>query len=408
MNVLVITGCCLKENTSANLCHRSYINGFLKLGHTVDLVSFSENGIVIDESIVLPKVRKHYVFNGVSLYERLAGKKANKTPNSSISEDFIEKTSDVVSLKSKIFSLAKTAFRKSYGIYNPSIVWFRNGKKLKIDEKYDLVVSLSYPQVSHLLTAYLINKERIKTKRWIQLWEDPWTTDLGNRDNYNKCLKAESKLLSTCKEIIYVSPITLKIQQDLFSKSKQNMKWFPLPSYYETELLDYNFPRNHYGYFGDYSSGIRNLVPFYNVAVEMGVVTYICGSSNKPFTSEANVSVYPRMPLDELKKYEDNTNVLICLFNLKGGQIPGKIYQYASTNKIVLVILDGTDEEKKVLKDYFSKYNRFIFCNNDEESIKSAISNIENHNLYGVSSEPLTCFSPQSIVKQIIESNDEK
>ena len=39
LNILVVVGDCLRENSSANLCHCAYIKGLLDLGYNVDLLS---------------------------------------------------------------------------------------------------------------------------------------------------------------------------------------------------------------------------------------------------------------------------------------------------------------------------------------------------------------------------------
>lgn len=402
MNILVVTGCCLLENTSANLCHRSYINGMIKLGHTVDLLCYSKKNIEVDKGIELPPINEIYEYDGVSLYEKLA--KNKKTDVNADKDTKTEKKESVKkkSIKSALMAKTKKFVRALYGIYNPSIVWFRRAKKFKSDRYYDMVVSLSYPQVSHLLTSYLVNKNHIKCGRWIQVWEDPWTTDLNNHDNRKKCFKAEKKLLKSGQEIVYVAPITLKRQQEMFSESSEKMRWLPVPLYYESEKSEYSYNENHYGYFGDYSPEIRNLVPFYNAATKIGIKVNICGSPYGLLKSNNNVNVYPRMPLNKLKAYEDNTNVIVCLFNLGGGQVPGKIYQYTGTNKIILGILDGSEEEQRIIKDYFSQFNRFIFCHNTEDSICEAIGKIEKGEFGDVKNEPIDDFSAENIVKKLI------
>ncbi len=401
MNILVISGCCLYQNTSANLCHRAYIEGFVKLGHTVDLLTFSESDINIDDSIVLPNIRNHFKYDGVSLYEKLAARQRNQSNIQPIENT--EKTEAKLSLKSKIINKSKMLVRSLYGIYNPTINWYYRAKKFCSDVSYDIVISLSYPQVSHLLAKKLIETKRVLTKRWIQVWEDPWSIDLNNSDSYKKCLSAESKLLDSADEVVYVTPITLKRQQELFSKNKNKMKWYPLPSYYIDGIPQCGkLIGNYYGYFGDYSPNIRNLRPFYNVAVEKNLNVDICGSPSDLFPSKDNVKIYPRLPLGELKKHEDKTNVVICLFNLGGGQIPGKIYQLAATNKTIIAILDGPEDEQKIIRDYFEKFNRFVFCQNNEQSISEAIERIENNDLGCISNEPIDNFSVEKVAKMLL------
>ena len=42
MNILVVVGACLRQNSSANLCHNCYIQGLLDLGYSVDLITVDE------------------------------------------------------------------------------------------------------------------------------------------------------------------------------------------------------------------------------------------------------------------------------------------------------------------------------------------------------------------------------
>lgn len=411
MKALVVAGCCLYQNSSANLCHRAYIQGLVDLGYSVDLLSFSKEGVEIDVNIELPEIDNIYEYNGISLYEKLSKKMGAGSSSNAVSTvtNSTNEEKPRVSLKSRIFSTVKTLFWKSYGIYNPSIAWYKKAKHFKSDVEYDLVISLAYPPVSHLVAKKLIKSNHLKCKRWIEIWEDPWTFELYNEGEHHdekymsKCYKAENDLIESCKEILYVSPLTLKVQQEKFPSSKDNMRWAPLPTYFEPELVEYNNDENRYGYFGDYPPTVRNLEPFYNVAVKNKLHFDICGSPFGLFESVENVTINPRLPLDELKKHEDNVNVLVCLFNLGGGQIPGKIYQYAATNKTIIAVLDGSDEEKRIIREYFEKYNRFIFCENNEESILNAIKKFENGEYSNITTKPLDVFSPKEIVSMILE-----
>mgnify|MGYP004527527113 FL=1 len=105
-----------------------------------------------------------------------------------------------------------------------------------------------------------------------------------------------------------------------------------------------------------------------------------------------------------MRPIEDSTNVLVFLCNRKGGQIPGKIYQYSATGKTILFILDGTEGEQTVLKDYFGKFNRYVFCRNTVEDITCAIRQIESGDIGSVRNVPLDDFEPAKIVTSILEA----
>ena len=164
------------------------------------------------------------------------------------------------------------------------------------------------------------------------------------------------------------------------------------------------FTENRYGYFGDYTPIARDLRPFYEAAKETGIRVNICGNPSNIFPSTDKITIHPRLPLDKLKPIEDQTNVLIFLCNRKGGQIPGKIYQYSATNKTVLFILDGTEEEQAVLREFFGKFNRYVFCRNTKEDIARAIRDIESGNTGNVKNDPIGDFDPVITIENILKA----
>lgn len=416
MDILVIVGRPLTLNSSASLCNIAYINGLLENGYNVDLVTMSETNLKIDEGLKLPKVRNIFEYD-CSKYMQLGAKKQNEkkaeVAASSDAENNVQapKNSILSKLKSKAVSEIKYFIRNGiYGVYSVDIVWKINVIKKYINEQshYDMVISISYPPISHKVTEVLINDGKVTCDKWIQIWEDPWLMD-GAAEINSKSVKIkqeENRIIKKPDQVLYVSPLTMLYQKKLFGDPNNNMKWLPLPIYYNDENRKINFDKLSFGYFGDYNSAIRNLEPFYNVAVENNLETYICGSTDLSLPSTETVVVNPRLPLSELKVFEDKTNVLIFLCNNHGGQIPGKIYQYSGTNKIILFILDGKDEEIDVLKAYFERFERYIFCKNDEQSILEAIKSIKDYTEKESYTKQLDTFNAANITKCIVEDTD--
>ncbi len=402
MKILVINGDCIKRNSSANLCHLAYIRGLVQAGHDVTLLSASENGYETDSHMQIPSQVKQYTYSGLTLYEKLSMKKQNgATP---LDTNVNSAGENKKSARIGIVSRAKQLVLRMYGMHGIYSKFVRTAQKFKSSENFDFVVSLSTPVTSHLLTHNLIKKKHIKATHWIQIWEDPWYTDAYGFNNKEKIYKEEERLLSFAEKVCYVSPLTLKNQQRIFPKSARKMFWQPLPSYYSGDSVVAELSNEPiFGYFGAYYSASRDLAPFYQAAVETNINVNICGDPSELFSPTENIKIYPRLTLDKLKPIEDSTNVLVFLCNRKGGQIPGKIYQYSATSKTILFILDGTEDEKTVLRDYFEKYNRYVFCENNVESIKEAIEKIKNNNLGGISNTPLNSFSPEIIIEKILK-----
>lgn len=403
MEVMVIAGNCLTVNSSANLCHIAYLKGLTEIGAHVTLLSADGRDYIIDNAITIPSDVECYYIYAMSLYERLSLMKKKKA------ETAIEcNNRNNIQTSSKSSGFGTKIKRKILSLYGPHGIEATFGRKalhFKSDVNYDFILSISHPPVSHLVAYKLLKQNHIRTRHWIQIWEDPWHSDVYGFNGAEKIRKEEQRLLSFAEKICYVSPLTLANQQHLFPESAHKMFWQPLPFYYKSEdIKSETFPKNRYGYFGDYTPTARNLAPFYEAAVETGIEVNICGNPDNLFSSTADVHIHPRLKLDELKPIEDNTNVLIFLCNRKGGQIPGKIYQYSATAKTILFIIDGIEEEQKVLREYFGKFNRYVFCQNNKEDIVRAIRRIESGELGAIRNIPIDDFAPKTTISNILKA----
>ena len=405
MKILVVLADSIQVNSSANLCHLAYIKGLLDSGHDVTLISASNDVRKIDPSIIIPEDVHLYTFSAISLYEKFALKMNQHSEPQLVSaeQNNAEQKSSFSNIRSTLVRKIKNFALSLYGPHGIYMPFVRKAQRFKSSIEYDYVLSLAFPTASHLLAHKLLSKKHIRAKKWIQIWEDPWNTCFHHVPT-PKTYKAEYKLLSCAESICYVSPLTLKNQIQAFPEFASKMYWQPLPHYYKNENgANITFDKKVFGYFGDYNPSIRNLEPFYLAAKDENIHVNICGNPNNLFPQTERIHIYPRLSLDQLKPIEDNSNVLVFLCNRLGGQIPGKIYQYSSTNKIVLFILDGTDEEKQTLINFFKPFKRYVFCENTVEDIKKAIKIIENNQLNDINNEPLDAFNPKIIIQNILE-----
>lgn len=402
MKILVINGDCIQTNTSANLCHLAYICGLLDAGHEVSLLSADGRDYKTDPAMVIPADVKHYTIYGTSFYERISLKKRERISKFVKTETRSVQDSEV---NDGIVQRLKSAALAFYGVHGIYATFVRRAQKFRSDVAYDYVISISTPVTSHLLTHNLLKTGHIKATHWIQIWEDPWYSDAYGFNGKTDIFNEEKRLLSFAERICYVSPLTLNNQQRLFPESAEKMFWKPLPYYYKNEeTSQISLHRNIYGYFGAYYPASRDLQPFYEAAKATDIEVNICGNPSNLFHSTDKIHIHPRLPLVELRPIEDDTNVLVFLCNRQGGQIPGKIYQYSATEKTILFILDGTDDEQAVLKDYFGKFNRYVFCQNTVEDITRAIRQIESGDIGSVRNMPLDDFEPAKIVTSILEA----
>ena len=400
MKILVINGDCVQTNSSANLCHLAYINGLLKAGYDVSLLSADGREYNVDPAMTISPDIKHYTYYGVSFYEKLAlQKKKHRVVEKPVAISAQDSSNLGIKKRVKKFVLSL------YGVHGIYQTFISKAQSFRSDIVFDYVLSLSTPPSSHLLAHNLLKAGHIKCRHWIQIWEDPWHGDAYGFNGADKIRAEEQRLLSFAEKVCYVSPLTLKNQQEKYPESAHKMFWQPLPFYYKADPAEQKISdHNRYGYFGDYSPIARNLEPFYEAAKEAGIEVNICGNPSSLFAPMEQIHIHPRLPLDQLKPIEDSTNVLIFLCNRKGGQIPGKIYQYAATDKTILFIMDGTPEEQNVLREFFGKFNRFVFCQNAKADILEAIRRIEIGDLGGVENRPLDDFNPTVTIENILKA----
>ena len=408
MKILVVNADCVTVNSSANLCHLAYLNGLVSSGHEVTLLSADGRDYKQDPSMKIPEGVRSITYYGVSLYEKISmTKSAGGTVPAAAPVAGSAALQKSGSAKKRLLRdgirCAKKAVMALYGIHGIYSTFVRKASGFRSNEEFDYLLSLSTPVASHLLAHKLLHSGHVKAKQWIQIWEDPWYSDAYGFNRKPRIYNEERRLLSFAQKVCYVSPLTLTNQQRLFPEFADKMYWQPLPFYYKADApANTVFDKNRYGYFGDYVPEARNLRPFYEAAVEAGIEVNICGNPSNLFSSDRNVRIHPRLPLDHLKPIEDSTNVLIFLCNRKGGQIPGKIYQYSATGKTILFIMDGTEEEQCILRDFFGKFNRFVFCQNTKEDIAQAIRRIEAGELGDVDNVPLDEFDPRKTIRNIL------
>lgn len=383
MKVLYVVGTCLTRNTSANMSHNGYVQGLLENGCEVDILMAKDSWGKEDKGLHGWKDAIYYVYDSETFSSKLR-KRFSHVNKPSISQVLLGKSGENVPQKLTIKQLIRENLKKAFytlfpvdPLYPLEEAWLSNAVSFKGKKHYDLIVSNSSPSASHRLVEDLISKKRVSYSRWIQIWEDPWYYDLYGKHGDN-IKNEEYRLLQVASEVYYVSPLTLYYQKELYPDCAHKLKYVPLPALkYESDKIENEDPECFsFGYFGDYYSATRNLKPFYEALLQNGNRGNIYGDNDLCLESTSKVVVKGRVALDELSTIQANTDVLVHLCNLKGGQIPGKIYHYSVTKKPILFILDGTPTEVEILRKHFSKFNRYFFCENNVSSITACMKEI--------------------------------
>lgn len=411
MKVLYVSGSNLRKNTSANISHNAYVQGLIENGCEVDIIMANTSWGEHDSEMPFWNEAKYYEFNSVSYLEKLKRKVKGKidTNNRAFAGKELSNT-DSISTKTNSREYIRRILKKIFeifflrkSVYELEETWLKNAMKFRGKISYDIIISNSSPEASHKLVQLLLSKKRIKGKRWIQIWEDPWFYDVYGGVSEKK-REEEHSLLQTAEEIYYVSTLTLKYQKEYFSDCAHKMKHIPLPflRIEDNSLKDLDDDLM-FGYFGDYYSNTRNILPFYQALTECGANGIICGDSDIHLVDTEKIKINGRVTLDKLKVFQNQTSFLVHLSNVKGGQIPGKIYHYSATTKPILFILDGTMEEIKEIKSYFEKFNRYFFCTNDKHEIKKTIK-ILIEGKFDLRGFPVKEFEPKQVVANLLRN----
>lgn len=388
--ILFVVARPLEINTSASIRNKSMIEGLLQNGHTVDLVTAAPNTqhTAYDESLAVQGVRTiRIAMNNMQKLAGIGGKNKLLLKLKSIAYKWMTRHEVYDHLK----SLAN----------HTDMVDLEDGQ-------YDYIISSSDPKSSHLFVLKLLEKQRVCFKgKWIQIWGDPFLADITQTNRNKRLIKNEElRLLQGADWVFYVSKLTLEQQKQLYPTAASKMRYTPIP--YVQENITTNRVLNEVdtvelAYCGDYSPAVRNLVPLYDAVNESdNMRLIICGGSDKPLQSTKSVHVKGRVPYSITREVENNADILVFLANRCGAQIPGKIYQYAGTNKPILFILDG---EVEVLRSQFEQYGRFVFVNNTRESIQFGIKTIIES---GKEYQPLQEFSKADIMRRFIRNAVEK
>lgn len=414
MRVLYVVGSCLTKNTSANMSHNAYVQGLLENGCEVDILMAEDSWGQQDSRLPIWREARYYCYPASAPQDkvRLWARKLIpfQSSESSVNVDIRdtsrqstsqENTPNNRGAKNRFRSKLKRLYYKFFPgdlLYPLNWYWLQKASHFQSASEYDLVVSNSSPAASHKLVQLLLRAERISCKRWIQIWEDPWYADLYSSRN-EAVFQEEHALLSAATEIYYVSPLTLEYQKELFPDCGEKMKHIPLP------YLDFSEEERtaqmSFGYFGDYYSHTRNLLPFYQALRESGCVGKIYGDSDLKLESSDKITISGRVTLNILAEVQSKTGVLVHLCNLRGGQIPGKVYHYSATNKPILFILDGTVDEQRRLRAYFGQFNRFYFVKNQKDQIYKAILDLSQHPEIFRKSK-VEAFSPKNVVASFL------
>lgn len=395
MKILYITTSLLK-NESASIRNISLINGLIENNVKVDVITLE------------------YLNNYEDMYlKNVINKKVNiqkiKIPffNKNISRIRKLKEGTKNSIEKKIIIFLKEYLKKI--IIFPDVYFeaIKNSRQIKLENKsYDYIISSSDAKTSHFIAQEIIKSNKIRVP-WIQIWGDPWGEDIGlkNVSWYQKYRinRNETKLLKKADKVFYISKLTAN---DARNKRKEVMdKIYILNRSYLQEVKTKNDIKREYIFTYTGSIKNRNIIPLiksikkYNENSEIKIRIKFYGIEEEIALEEGFVEVYPRISFEKVLDVYREADVLVYIDNLYNGtQIPGKIYDYFGTDKVILGLY-----ENGITKKFLEEFNRIELYRNQDGKINlnNVVSKIGTQKI-------LEEFSPKKLAEQFLKNIGEK
>jgi hypothetical protein len=340
MNILLITLFSLERNTSVAISNIGITNGLLSLGHRVTWVmpSWNKCGTNFDASEVrIIRIPGHDQSRNVSIF--------------------------------------RSRIRSHFGLLDFTRSYLRQVRNTIIpDEFYDIVISTSDPKSSHIFTLRLLR--HVRYGRWIQHWGDPLLGDITRNFWWPKwCIKLyEWNIIRKADKIVYVTPFTCAAQQKEYPKLAKKISFIPLPAdMYLTKTTQEN-GQLRIAYLGDYDPKFRNLRPLYDACANMKNTSLTIAGYGPKYPETPMIRIFSRIPQEKALQIENESDVIFCVCNNRGTQIPGKIFYKASTDKHILVAIEKELHDE--MRSYLESYGRYEICDNNPDSIKNALESL--------------------------------
>lgn len=389
MKILFVTLCSLETNTSVTKSNLGILTGLNELGHDVTIVMPELDGSVnyYDNSFVLDNYRI-IRFKSGGIGNKIAS--LNSSPSK---------------FKQYILRIFRRLYQK-FSIFDRTKEFLNCTSELPIyDTCFDVVISTSDPKTSHLFVERM-RENGLKYNKWIQHWGDPLSGDISSvliyPQSYIKIV--EKNIIKNADKVVYVSPFTVEVQKRNYPDFIEKIHFVPLACDQPTTKQFSVTNTETKGiltavYLGDYSSHIRDIMPLYNAVSKMkNIKLTIAGGTDLVLSNTDNITILPRVKQDKVKELESKASVIISIGNLSGTQIPGKLYYAASSQKIILVTVDGDNKEDMI--KYLDSFNRFVICNNTENSITEALEQISTNRVKSFSIPER--LLPKNVAKDIL------
>ena len=389
--ILFITTTYILKNSSAAIRNNSLVKGLVDLGYVVDVCT-----IQWSKELYSPFFEKEQ--NGCIHYDQLP----NLIRIAQIKRTQVRKSNN------KWLTKFRGLLKKILFFPDECYEWTKIFEKKNL-EQYMCLISSSDHKTSHFVGLKM--KRQCSSLPWIQIWGDPWSTDV-NTLPFMKVLISyyEKRLLKAADKIVYVSEATMHEMQTMYPMLSNKMYNVPRGYYFEINNHASVQEKIRIVYTGVLSYG-RDPFTLLSVVDAIKLLPSECVIEfygNIPFEMKEKMSRYPFVQFHESVDFEympdilASASILLYLSNKKGSsQIPGKLFDYMGTTKPILCLVsDELDSTSLFLK----QFERCLVLENRESTIIENWSRIKE--LCSQQFTPEIKFSQKFIAAQIMRLLD--
>jgi len=387
MNILYVSSFVYRKNSSAAIRNNKLIEGLVSIGNKVDVLTIDYNSEWTD-SALLENIKRL----GVSV---------NSYDISSVNE--ITTDSNKKKIKKYLPKFIYTLIKNIIAFPDVDKKWLY--KDILIDDKYDVVISSSDTKTSHYVAEKLFKKQKLKAK-WIQIWGDPWASDV-NLDFFTKKIVSlfEYNLLKKAHEVFYVSELTTLEYKNKFPSFAHKIGCIGR-SYYKKLIVDSSIKRENevsIFYPGSLNEN-RSIIKFcesienFNANNEKKIKLNICGHQSEDTIERYEKYTFVRLlgtkSVDEVYSQFSESDFLLFVDNgIRSTQIPGKLFDYYGTNLPIIALVSNGNLK---MKDFLSKDGRTIIINKDDDEDLNIIFKVNINN------EVNEYYSPESVARRLL------
>lgn len=387
MNILYISSFVYRKNSSAAIRNNKLIEGLVAIGHSVDVLTVQYSDEWTDPSLLNNHLRL-----GVSSTNYNVFSKNSISPNRSRKriKNYLPKS---------IYNFVKNV------VAFPDVdkKWLE--KDLIVEDKYDLIVSSSDTKTSHFLAEKILDEQKI-TAQWVQIWGDPWASDV-NLDFLSRRFvsSSEKRLLRKASKIFYVSELTALEYKDKYPELSDRVHYIAR-SFYKKILLEPK-DRNNSDYTIFYpgslneNRSIRKLcekIKSFNLYSHRNINLRICGYQHDNiincYKQYDFVEFLGSMSIDEVYSEFINTDLLLFVDNgSESTQIPGKIFDYYGTNLPILALVS---EGNQKMIDFLNRDERTVIMDKESQQDIGFLLELEK------TDQVNEYYSPESVARRFL------